>query len=605
MNTGGIGILIGELRKEAGIQQGRLCKGVCSAQLLSKIEHEESEADMLLLQVLFQRLGKSMEKFDIIINVDEYEHIRKRDEIEDNIRFGKLDEGEESLKEYLKRYKKKGNIQAIYGYRMKGVIAIERKEYEAAEEWLEKAVLFSVSDKDLINFDGELLSVFEIENFVLLAQAWINLKKKDEAKDLLEKLYRYSKEHITDETELVKVQSKIAALLGELYNEEGRYEQCLNICESVFELERRNFMLQAMTLILDNMICAYSGIGESSKAEEALLWKDTVVGVFELQNLSVDIVNGMYFDACTTQYYLDCEVIRAERIRKGLTQEKLAEGIYENPESLSRVETGKEKPNRIKFAQLLEKLGVDKTRYNSYLVTKEYKVLEVDSKIEKLISIDEYEKAEKELEYLERVVDLNIPQNQQLIKRRKNMFLYKRNKSTELCEGVKIEEEQTLALTYGVEVNASSRVPFREELLTYNQICIMQKKLYGVEQSIKSMKRMIDCFFNSRVEVKYHFRSIILLISNMSSQMDGNMESYWNQSIYWSEKGIRLALCNGKGTTVHILVSNIANIYKKQNKERELCIKLAMQTLRWSQLFRDNKYVEITKRYLVDNLQFM
>ena len=51
----------------------------------------------------------------------------------------------------------------------------------------------------------------------------------------------------------------------------------------------------------------------------------------------MDIVNGMYFNFYARQYYLDSELIRDERIRKGLTQAELAEGIYECVESISRV----------------------------------------------------------------------------------------------------------------------------------------------------------------------------------------------------------------------------------------------------------------------------
>lgn len=231
-------------------------------------------------------------------------------------------------------------------------------------------------------------------------------------------------------------------------------------------------------------------------------------------------------------------------------------------------------------------------------------MLELDAKIEGLISRREYAAAEKELEYLERLVDLNVSQNQQMIKRRKNVFLYRNTEDKLIFEKIKKEAEQMLAFTYDIDVNEASRVPFREEMLIYNQICIMMRKLYGVESDIEKMKKMVDCFLKSRVDVKYHFRSIILLLSNMSGDMDGDMEKYWSQSEYWSGQGIRIALCNGKGTDVHILVSNIANVYRKQNKERELCIEMAMQTLRWSQLFRYEKYVEITKRYLEKKFAF-
>ena len=254
MKTGGIGRLIGELRKEAKIPQKRLCKGLCSVQLLSKIELEERTPDMLLLEALMQRLGKSPEKLEIILSLEEYQHIEARDEIEDALRFGKIEEAEEKLNVYLEKYEHEGIMQQMYGYRMRGAITIEKGVYEVAEEWLRKAVILSVPEESWMKLETELLSTFELENFVLLCQAWYKQGKENEAKEQLEELNRYVKMHISDDEEVVKIQSKIASLLGEIYNKEGWYQECISLCEPVFELERDMFLLQCMSLLMDMQI---------------------------------------------------------------------------------------------------------------------------------------------------------------------------------------------------------------------------------------------------------------------------------------------------------------------------------------------------------------
>lgn len=594
MKTGGIGRLIGELRKEAKISQSKLCKGLCSVQLLSKIELEERTPDMLLLEALMQRLGKSVEKLEIILSLEEYHYIEARDEIEDALRFGMLEEADEKLSIYLKKYEREGIMQMMYGYRMRGAIAIEKKQYEEAEAWLRKAITLSVPQNNWLKLKTELLSTFELENFVLLCQAWYKQGKENEAKAQLEILHRYVQEHITDEEELVKIQSKIASLLGEIYNKAGHCDECIKLCEPVFELERDLFVLQCMSLLMDNLIFAYGRTKEAEKVEKLCKWKEHLEAIYEMQGLSIDIVNGMYFNFYARQYYLDCELIRGERIRQGLTQAELAEGIYECVESLSRVENGKESPNRIKFQQLMERLGVDKSRYNGHLATNEYKAMEIDATIEGLISREHYEVAKKELDYLERFIDMDEIQNKQLLQRRR-IFLLEREREV-LPQETKRKAEELLALTYDFNCVELARVPFRNEAYLYNGICLMLWKIGEKEVTIEMYLKLIKCFQKSRVNPKYHFRSIGILVSNMSDKME-RIERL-EDSEYWTGVELKKLLQYGKSSNMEWLLSNLVCIAQKQEQKRELCLELAKHTLWCSDLFKQERFCDITKNYI-------
>lgn len=594
MKTGGIGRLVGELRKEAKIPQKKLCKGLCSVQLLSKIELEERTPDMLLLEVLMQRLGKSAEKLEIILSMEEYLHIMARDEIEDALRFGKLGKAEELLNTYLKKYEHEGIMQLMYGYRMRGALAIERKEYAIAEVWLRKAVSLSILEDNWCQLKGELLSIFELENIVLLCQTWSKYGKTDEAKIQLEQLHLYVKECIVDQEELVKIQSKIASILGEIYNREERYDDCIALCEPVFELERDLLVLQCMSLLMNNLSVAYEHTKNAEKLEKICRWKKHLETIYEMQNLSVDIVNGMYFNFYARQYYLDCELIRGERLRQGLTQAELAEGIYECVESLSRVENGKESPNRIKFQQLMERLGIDKSRYNGNLATNEYKVMEIDVSIEKFLIRKEYELAKKEIEYLEGLIDLSEIQNIQLMQRRKNMIL-EIDKNI-LAKEVKERAEKLLQLTYDIDTEILNRVPFRNEVYLYNQICMMRWSMGQKEESIYQYKKLMRCFEDSFVDLKYHIRSIGVILLNMTNRMEKMDKG--EETEYWSKFYLNKILCCGKGTGVETQISNLGCIYQKQGQKRELCLDYAKHTLIWCELFKYQYYYEITMKYI-------
>lgn len=597
MKTGGIGRLIGVLRKEAHISQSKLCKGLCSVQLLSKIELEERTPDILLLEVLLQRLGKSAEKLEIILSLEEYEHIEYRDQIEDALRFGKIEEAEEKLKSYIKRYEHEGIMHRMYGYRMHGAIAIEKDISGVAEEWLKKAVILSVPEQNWLKLKWELLSTFELENFVLLCQAWIKQGKKDEAMDQLESIHWYVQEHITDEEEFVKIQSKVASLLGMIYNKKGYFQKCIQICEPIFELERDEFLLQAMSLLMENLYCAYEQCKEVEKAKKIQRWKACLEAIYEMQGLSMDSVNGMYFNFYGRQYYLDCELIRGERIRQGLTQAELSEGIYECVESLSRVENGKESPNRIKFQQLMERLNIDKSRYNGHLITRDYRALESDAKIEQLLSRDYYDEAKKELDYLERFLDMSEKQNIQLIERRKSIFL-EREKILS-SEQVKERTEELLKLTYCYEGEELTRVPFRNEAYLYNEICIMLWRTGRKQESISQYLKILKCFRGSRVACKYHFRSISAIVNNATDKMERT--DLLEEAEYWIKFQITSLLKCGKSTSIELLMSTFVCILQREKEKRELCLELCRHVLWCSELFKKREYFEVTKKYICTN----
>ena len=65
----GIGKIILEERERAGIMQSELCKGVCSAATLSRLEWSEQNIGQWGIDVFLQRLGKSQDKFWTIVHI--------------------------------------------------------------------------------------------------------------------------------------------------------------------------------------------------------------------------------------------------------------------------------------------------------------------------------------------------------------------------------------------------------------------------------------------------------------------------------------------------------------------------------------------------------
>ena len=63
-----LGKIIEKLCIEKNYSRRQLCQGLCSAQMLIKIETDQSDVDKFLADILLQRLGKSSDKLEIILS---------------------------------------------------------------------------------------------------------------------------------------------------------------------------------------------------------------------------------------------------------------------------------------------------------------------------------------------------------------------------------------------------------------------------------------------------------------------------------------------------------------------------------------------------------
>ena len=72
-----MGKLIRELRKQSGMTQEELGRGIVSKAVLSRIENGQTEPDIFKLNEMLQRLGKSLVPFEVIVSCQEYEVLQR------------------------------------------------------------------------------------------------------------------------------------------------------------------------------------------------------------------------------------------------------------------------------------------------------------------------------------------------------------------------------------------------------------------------------------------------------------------------------------------------------------------------------------------------
>lgn len=546
---GAIFSLINRIRKDKHISQRDLGRGICSGQQISKIENGEALPDFFMMELLLQRLGTSTAKFEIALSLEEYEEIEARDDILDDLRAGRLDEAEKKLENFCRDAGADQPVRKMNRARLLGLLALEREEYEAAVKYLKEAVGLTMGQAEQVSLNERLFAGIELETLILYGQALRAGHKGEEALELLQRVLDYVRKWITDSGERAKLQAKIAVVLGNIQREAGDYAACGALCEEALELLRDNDLIQCMPSLFELLLTVYESTGQQEKWERINCWKETLEQVYAHFGLSASMIDKLYFNSCTSQYYLIGEIIREERRAQGMSQEELMEGIYQEPATLSRVENG-QMPDRKKLRQLMEKLGMSGWRYAGAVATEDYRVLEMNAEIEQLLCRHENEKAVWMAEQMKRFVDLSVPENRQQVE---GLEIENRVHKDELnLQEAYSRSEELLRLTYHKK---TERVPFRRELHLMNSMCMYLWRMERKEEAISEYQKIMERFEKSRVRIKYHFLSVGLILNNMSFYMAhvGHME----ETERWSEKIAVQGLLNGKINTFHYVFNNL------------------------------------------------
>ncbi|MEZ3432036.1 MAG: helix-turn-helix domain-containing protein [Lachnospiraceae bacterium] len=109
-----MGIVLAYYRKRYGLSQKEVCDGICSIATLSRLEQGYREVDSLLGQALLGRIGKEITLFETILNEEDYNLWKIRQEIEISIEKKQLGKAEEKISEYRKVMPKEEKIHEQY-----------------------------------------------------------------------------------------------------------------------------------------------------------------------------------------------------------------------------------------------------------------------------------------------------------------------------------------------------------------------------------------------------------------------------------------------------------------------------------------------------------
>ncbi len=584
-----IGMLIKETRKaHKNMTSQKLSRGICSVQMLYQIEKDQCDTDLLMTDMLLQRLGKSPDKLERILQNDMYHMVRVRELLKKAILKGKRALAEQ----VLTRYPSRTNVDKMYQQRMKACLLYYiDKDHDAAFSCLQAAVHTTLPGFSYDAIDDYLISTVEMEN--LLALERISIERKTDVEKTTEKKHLrscmgYIDRHFTDDEEHAKIYAKCAWLLARIEYHDGNYMQTIVLCESGLEGLRRNTMIYFALPLLKLMVQAGEQLGVAPDRSKWVQYYETLDFLWSSFAEPWCPVDMIFHNCYQKEYHLDYELVRDERKAQGITQEEFADGIYQDTGSLSRFETGRISPNKKNFGKILEKLGIEKGRYSGYVVTDSFDTMELKCHLDQLMMRRRYDAAGECLKELKQCLDLEIEENRVLVTFEEILIAYLTGEvnAQEALENVK----GLLKGFMDCDKMIFYHVPMRNEALIINNVCIL---LYETGQETLAMRlfqSILQRMDDSKVDVRYRYRSYALLFNNYVRRNRG-----WKDAC----KELKYEFVCGKAMVLPFSINNILIVLEKMGISDEDSDRWAKAIYYMSDLYYFHKEKEIYKVYLL------
>jgi len=585
-----IGSIIEKSRLEKkGISRKKLSDGLCSEQRLYEIERDSCESDTLLVDILLQRLGKSPDKLERVLQADMYRMIRLRDLLEEAILRGRKELAERILETYPLLTK----VDRMYKCRMRACLVYRiDHDFTGAIEQLQKAIDITLPAFTYEKIEDYLISTVEMENLLALERMKIEGNQtqiKAEEKRNLGILMCYIDKHFTDEEEHAKIYSKCAWLLARVCFAEGDYIQTLSLCEKGIEELRRNTMLYFMFPLLKLMTETEKEIGIAPEKSKWVQYYDVLTFLWERYAKKWYPTDLLFHNCYQKEYHLDYELIRSEREARRMTQEEMADGIYQNVESYSRFETGKASPNKKTFEKLIKKLGIEKGRYNGYAVTDSFETMEIRRNLDRMLSHGEYQKAEEIVVNLKDNLDMTIQENRKIIQIFELMIAKRFERIT--IEDALEQEKVLIKDVVDFERKQLLRIPMKNEIVCLNQVCVDLEKVKQGEQAEEIYIAVLALMRKSRIHIKYRYRSYALFLQNFARRgLDA--------------KDIHAEFCNelicGKAAVLPLCLINQVKLMEKEGSPQEQCLKLVKKVYYLSDMYFYKDIKSLYGKYLIE-----
>ena len=289
------------------------------------------------------------------------------------------------------------------------------------------------------------------------------------------------------------------------------------------------------------------------------------------------------------------EVIRRTRESMGITQEKLSDGIC-SVENLSRIETGKVRPNRNTFEKLMERLGRSGEKYLPFVRGEDMETHILRDKVGALIGNCKYEEMEPFLDKLEEKLDMTDPINKQYILRVRALADYYSGKTTEKEKRAQLEYALRCTLPDYQDSILPRQILTRIEVFTYCNIAVSYAEEGNLEKAIVMLRQIEKYFQREKIDSTERAISEVLAISNLAKCL-GRQENYIEARS--KHRQVKKICINNKRTSdLARELYDIAYDNEKLGEPIEICKTELLQAYYVARLCKNTIQMEHIRKYV-------
>lgn len=236
------------------------------------------------------------------------------------------------------------------------------------------------------------------------------------------------------------------------------------------------------------------------------------------------------------------EFIRQKRIERGLTQEKLCDGICE-PMTLSRLENGRQTPSRNVMNALLQRLGISHDRYFALLSKNEIQIAALQKDINACYLQKNYALGLEKLKELENIAEPEDNVTRQFILSFKALL----GKTEQ--EPYSLEEQLAMQLEALSITSTSPQLDMDEinkGLYTFEEIKIFTR-IANLYSDLGQHKKATDIYDQLLKYIKKHFKDVLemngmlpMVAYNYAREL--RLRGHYNDAIESAEEGRQMCI---------------------------------------------------------------
>ncbi|MBO5097739.1 MAG: helix-turn-helix transcriptional regulator [Agathobacter sp.] len=507
-----LGKIIFSLREQQHISGKDIARGIISVADLSRIENGEREVDLIILEALFERMGKSLDKLELALPEEEFQIIKIRIQIVTalqraenidklvNVYEHSVDMGKAIHQQFVMM------VKAIQDFHL---CAEKQKTLERLIEARNLTLPEEMGGKVLLcNQEIQLLSM------IALLQVEMCAKCNAVIENLLERLEKYVDKRYLDGEERVKIYPQCAYVYAKfLYQKKHFGKAYLIIEKGINTLSDNGSMLLARELLQLKLACAQK-LENQEIVKECRVYLSALAYIYEEAGIEVPAFDISFFmNNCTLMACVNSnQMLREVREVKHISQEKLSDGIC-SQETLARVEAGRT-PNKKKFYQIWKKLGIERERYYGLIESSDFVIYEKVREFNRIREAGRESEAMALFKEIEKSLDLSILQNKQYIERERICQKLARKEIAQEEAIIQLEELLHLTMSEISEREGIYRCPYRGEFFVINMIAKVYKLMGREESALKLYETVYKKCVDEQIGMLHQVGIGILLYIN-------------------------------------------------------------------------------------------